>query len=536
MSSAWKEGKWIIDEIVKNTGVNQITGVPPKNVPVFNVLGRDASVLIRCTPPTDTVIEDQLICTVKGVKIVKKLNAVPTGPDDGALVADIPAGTSYEGVDSSDLVNGLTYYYAAFPYSDHNVYNFNQANVKSVTPKTIKYWAFEEDFSVLDPDLRITYPEGYENSNFSRMVSNKATATPTPGNWESFLKNVLKNYPYAVKKSGEIDYAIDPNDYTKKLDGTASDYNNQSYKSTGGFFSWLNKLYMKETYASDGESRKVEFADGPAEGFNPVGFVDPDGNELEGVWLPMGYLDSGNNVLVIGTATFGGDTTDNQRNKVATFGSKAVFLGGPIMNVIRDLLYMLFKSTNIQKQAGDGNYLANATGPAAMVYTDEMKSPTVFGFYGSAGGANVTNIYFHSLMLGTYNVWIKDPYTILVNGRLKISPNYKYDLTGGSYKDTGIDCPTDSVYQYPSHLIYAGEDIGSVFKHENPGSTSTGACDGFYTNASGVRVGIRLGARHYGPLDGPTALRLYDEASYTAWGLGVALMLLPPGGYAPNRA
>lgn len=524
---AWDEAQYVVDEVLKGMEVSQITGIPPQNLKVFSVSAGNQQAKIKCTPPADTIVDGQLICTVAGVKIIRKTGKAPIGPEDGTLVLDVLKGQSIEAVDGN-LTNGVTYYYGFFPYSDHGVYNYNQANVKAVTPSAIKYWAFDQNFADKNPGSTISYPAGFANSGFAKMHTNEGTGTATAGGWLDFLQETLKNFPFMVSKEGVANYALNPADYTKKKDGSGSDYNNTNYN--GGAFAWLNKIYMREEYSSNGETRRVEFADGPADGYIPVGFYDYDGNEMEGIWLPMGYMDASGRTLIAGTTPVASKTTDQEWTLIKAFSSRGVFLGGPIMNVLRDLEYMMFKSTDIQSEAGHGR--CNA-GSQAVTANQVVANGAVPGWKGTSDKKTM-NKYFHSQLLGSYQQWTRDPYTLLIGGKLKMSDRYIYDLTGAKLIDTGLTFPTDSAWQYPCHLLKAGDKLGSVLKHENTGSTSTGLCDGLYTNAAGTRVGLSQGATDGDLIDGPAALHLYREASFASWSLGVGVILLPTAGYAPE--
>ncbi len=160
------------------------------------------------------------------------------------------------------------------------------------------------------------------------------------------------NKPYMVHADGTPDYRLKEDDYTKKEDGTASDIANTSYN--GGAFSWLMKIYKKEYMA--GDDRYVLFRFEKADGFEPVGFLDPDNKELEGVWLPMFY---GSIVSEKMRSTSGlqpdyGKTTDAQKTAIDAFGGRAKFLGGPIVETIIDLLIMFAKTTELQTAYGCG--------------------------------------------------------------------------------------------------------------------------------------------------------------------------------------
>lgn len=527
---AWEEAQYVVDEVLNGVKTTQITGIPPRNVSTFSVSGGNRQAKIKCTPPGDTVIDNQLICTVKGVRIVRKTGSPPIGPEDGTLVLDVLRGQSIEATDS-DLTNGVTYYYGFFPYSDHGVYNYNQANVKSVVPSAIKYWAFDHNFADKAPASCITYPTGFANSGFAKMHTNEGTGTVTAGDWLDFLQSTLKNYPFMVAKDGKANYALNPNDYTKKKeDGAASDYNNLNYN--GGAFAWLNKIWMREDYATNGESREVQFADGPADGFYAVGFYDFNGVEMDGIWLPMGYMDASGRTLVAGTTPCASKTCDQEHTLINQFSSRAAFLGGPIINVLRDLEYMLFKSTDIQTEAGHGR--CNA-GSQAVVGNAVVANGKVPGWKGTSDKKTM-NKYFHSQLLGSYQQWIRDPYTLLIGGQMKVQDKYIYDLTGAKHETPGIAWSTSSAWQYPCHLLKANNKFGSVPKYENTGSTATGLCDGIYGNTSGTRVAVRLGSTNNDLIAGPAALYLSSEASLASWYYGVGVILLPPAGYAPEVA
>ena len=81
----------------------------------------------------DTVIDGQKICTVAGVVIRRSTERYPKNELDGDLVIK---STDMEGTyTDTGLTNGTTYYYKAFPYSDHNIYGRDNYHAKgSVTP------------------------------------------------------------------------------------------------------------------------------------------------------------------------------------------------------------------------------------------------------------------------------------------------------------------------------------------------------------------------------------------------------------------
>ncbi len=498
-------------------------GVAPKNLTAFKVAAKDGCAALSWTAE-DTIIDSQLIVRVKGLMIRRSTEGYPAGPYDGELVIDT---TELSGSYTDEgLVNDTTYYYTALPYSDHNVFNLKGATAEC-TPKAYWLYGFHHNFSNTNPDSCITYLSDCQNANFAKAHHNKDSGTVTDGSWGEWSW-LQQNLPYMVKTDGTVDYALNPNDYTKKADGTASDVANNSYN--GGAFAWLPKLYMKEVYASDGNSRDVYFSDVQLDdGFEAIGFIDGDGNELEGLWLPMFYCAS-NGKSISGQQPAASLTCDGEKALLDKISSRARFLGGPILNVIRDIEYMMYKSTDIQTHQGQGrmNGYVNSS-----PYYGVVANAVVSGgrFYGT--NANNLNKAFHSIILPSYQQLLRDPYWLTISGQTYVSPYYNYSLSGSGYTKPGLAVASNSAWTYAKKLVNIPH-FGSIPDPASKDATSsTGLCDGQYYNASGTRVALRLGCCYSGLVDGPACVNLGNEASNANWNCGLGCVLLPSAGYAP---
>lgn len=389
-------------------------------------------------------------------------------------------------------------------------------------------FGFVEHMAIKNPAQRIEYIGA--NKDYTPMTMNMTTHEMNYGSWAGF--DIIKaNRPWMVRFDGTPDYELCPTDYTKKIDGTtASDVSNLDY--AGGAYSWLKKIYSQEYVV--GTDRVRKFCMSPIDGFEPVGFVDADGHELEGVWLPMfyGFHDTNGKVRSIaGTQPTVSVKTAQQQTAMEAAGNRHKFLGGSIVNVINDLLYMFAKSTDSQGCYGKGNcsgYVNNS----AQYYG--VKANAVVGggqFYGSSDGTSLNKV-FHSIVLGSFQIWCRDPYTILDGGKLYVSPKRKYSLTHTDYVDTGIKFTTNGGWHYP-HRARTIPGFGMVMVEPyDGGSSALGYTDGFYLNVSGVRVGLRFGGCAYGATDGFAALYLDYEAGGAGWGIGDADLLEPPVGVA----
>ncbi len=77
-----------------------------------------------------------------------------------------------------------------------------------------------------DPTSAVTYAGA--NANFTPASMNFSTGAINYGSWgDSFF--IKKIRPVMVKYNGSVDYELNPNDFTKKKNGTSSDVANTSY-------------------------------------------------------------------------------------------------------------------------------------------------------------------------------------------------------------------------------------------------------------------------------------------------------------------
>jgi len=394
-------------------------------------------------------------------------------------------------------------------------------------------YGFIEHMNVLSPTERIEYIGA--NAGYTPLTVNKTTGEANYGSWANFPV-LVGNKPWMVRSDGTPDYRLDETDYTKKEDGTASDVANTAYD--GGAFAWIPKIYKQEYML--GNDRVVKFSMSKRDGFEAVGFIDPDNKELEGVWIPMFYGSIVEEKMksISGVQPCYNNATAAEKTAIDAFGERAKFFGGPIVQTLTDLLIMFGKSTNSQAVYGNGNMNGYDT---SLAPTNGVKQNAVVGggqFYGTSDGKSLNKI-LHSIVLGTWQQWMRDPYTLLVNGRYKVSKNYAYDITGATYHDTGISLPKvlkedgsqNTGIFYP-HKYQTVPGFGAVPVHPCKGSTSTGGCDGLWQNVEITAVARRFGDCNNGTDDGLRCLTVNITATHADWNIGAAILLLPPVGVA----
>ena len=98
----------------------------------------------KCTitwgDPEDVTLDGAVLSAWKGTKLVMKESGYPENENDGALILDNTVRDAYKtsGYVVDGLTNGNTYYFALFPYSTDDVYNYSTSNRLLGNPSLVK--------------------------------------------------------------------------------------------------------------------------------------------------------------------------------------------------------------------------------------------------------------------------------------------------------------------------------------------------------------------------------------------------------------
>lgn len=383
-------------------------------------------------------------------------------------------------------------------------------------------FGFIEHLDVSEAENRIEYIG--LNKNYSPMVGNLTEHTMDYGSWGSF-PSLVQNKPYMVLPTGEADYELNEYDYTLKKSGEPSDIDNVDY--IGGAFSKFIRIYVKRWV--DGNERHVQFSYIPLEGYTACGFIDEDGSEMDYIWLPMFYGSTVNGVMrsLSGLQPDSNQSVDDQKVHIDAFSDRAAFLGGPIIETIRDMLYMLAKTTDISSVYGCGN--VNGLDQETWIY-NILPNAVVGGgqWYGSEDCQSLNKI-FHSIVLGTYQCYQRDPYLLLVDGEYQVSTNYSYDVTGESYIHTGIypELPAESEWVM-SNGCSVVDEWGSLPTEPYDATPLTAYGLMLPAQSSGVNVALRFGDWDGGSEPGVAAIDLNTPGTAQGQNLSTSVLLRAP--------
>lgn len=218
-------------------------GIAPSNMRQFRAKRDNANnrVEITYTLPSETIINGQLVCTVAGAVIRKSRTGYPETEFDGELLADVTAsGTVYD----TNVDSEATVYYAAFPYSKMGVYNRNKLNRTSVGDFSGGYiFGYDLDMADSDPSTRVSYPEDVDNYGFASAKTNLTSGSFNYGDWSSEAGAYFMPKPCMLKYNGSVYEYLNPNDYTKNTNGSASKVSDTSFEGNA-MMEWP-KIYTK---------------------------------------------------------------------------------------------------------------------------------------------------------------------------------------------------------------------------------------------------------------------------------------------------
>ena len=171
--------------------------IPPPPISNFQAKADDKKVLLSWVNPIDT--------DFVGVRILRKTEGYPSSPTDGVLVYS-GGGTTYE---DTGLTNDVTYYYRAFSFDWDKNFNDDISQQVSATPTKQKIYGVAIDLTNSNPKTAVTYTDDAVG-----MTGGAAA-------WDSM--NIFKDIKPCVLKNGVVQYYLNPNDFTKKADGSAAD-------------------------------------------------------------------------------------------------------------------------------------------------------------------------------------------------------------------------------------------------------------------------------------------------------------------------
>ena len=462
-------------------------GIEPSHMLKFSIsVDHDSNPLrvkINARLPLDTVIDKQTLCTVGGCIIRKRNDRMPSDEFDGELVSNVPSnGGQFITIYDNDVIEGQTYYYAAFPYSKQGVYNRSNANKTSITVTSGYIYGFDLDLNDLNPSTRVTYPSDVDNADFSNV---SATSNGVKmGDWLMKAGEKFMPRPVIIDSNGKVIEYLDPNNYTKTITGEDSSYNINDDTINSQYFAMMQwpKIYTKrivenDTYKFRCSNKKID--SGYECWCNYNVYNEEVDHFYTGIYLGYIAIDDESQLSSAPKKIYSKQTLSNFI-KAARISS-----GNNRWNIeliddrllINDLLIMLGKSVNTQQSFGYG-YHGNYT-PFNMddkglfwgVNYSTSKGVKVFGMehYWGLNPHIVNGIHAYS---SRFTLYFNKNITFSVDGNIPKSSTYAKSFI---CTDHGL-IPNNSDYSYYVNDSGTKSSVGNSFSGTDA-SSSTGSCD-----------------------------------------------------------
>ena len=524
---SWSEAQNTVDELTEVMERKLHTGIPPQDMAAFTVSAGDGKISLKFTEPADTYIDNQRVCSVKGVKIVMKQGGYPVNEEDGTLIIDNTDLGAYSdtALEVTGLTNDTEYFVSAFPYSDSGLYNraaglrvLNDAyatrNRARVTPKAYILYGFKKAKNDSAPGARITPLEMAVGLTPASM--DFVNGVFDFGGWANAF---FMPKPYMVKHDGTLDYELDHNDQTKKLDGTASDISNTSYggnamaifptiwkykyEDANYEYCFICNIQLNNNYKAVMHTR----ADGTIEEWHGIGMFEGS------------YISSKARSLADQTVGVS-QTAQTELTYAEANGSHYTTNSWSEWDTIADLLTLMSLSTNSQAVYGYGRGGASAT-----MATGTLKNKGMFfGYSQTQSTTNAVKVFYLENWWG--NTWNRIQGCIAVNRSIRIKLTKPYNFTGTDFVNTGLTLAgTSGGY---INKTKTDNTYGTV-PYEASGSETTYECDGLWYNTnSGTYVALVGGGWDYAGGLGAFCLYLYGAASNTYTAVGARLSCEQP--------
>lgn len=454
----------------------------------------------------------------------RKGNGTITATSNNTGVAKIKSINQSTGVVTVESVNDTTGT-AKITVKVAEGTNYKAASDTTVSvTATFREYLYGFDLTIADsnPATRVTYPSDVENSGFAKAVMNFGGAF-SYGSWPSTPGEKFMPRPCMLRFNGTVDYYLNPNDYTKKADGTTSDVANMNYGGNA-MMEWP-KIYVKR-WESNGvyhfrcSDMKVD------SDYECWSNYDKNNKEIPHFYTPIffGSKDGSNRLRSIsGQSNFVSNTAQTEvtyaKNNGADIWYTEVLSDRELVN---DLLTMMFKSTDLQATAGYGVCSASAAIAPGSMNTKGL-------FWGAGDKTSGVKVFGMENWWG--NIFRRIAGWCISGGtqKVKLTRGTKDGTTVGDYNFDGNGYKTISGVNLTrsGYISKMKTESFGRFPMEANGSNTTFEADQVWADSGNGYYAYVGGGWSHDLYCGPFYAILYYGPSGTGTGLGAALSCKP---------
>lgn len=397
-------------------------------------------------------------------------------------------------------------------------------------------YGFHVDPSENDPEACVTYLEDAVGMTPAYM-----DFTNGKFNYGSWKNAFFMPRPCMVYQTGGVSYYLDPDDFTKKEDGTASDVADPDFPGNV-MIEWGQngkKIWPKFVPDADGEGFSFYVSDERlGDDYKAWSFINNQGKEVDHFYMAAynGSKINGELRSISGQAVMNSETGTNELAYAAANNkdSNVCWYGEVLADYIltRMLMILMVKTLDVQSAYGAGlatgsqtafnNYRTGALNDKGMFfgYNDQTHAVKIFG---------IENPYGLQ--------WRRMAGDILRDGVRKIKFTYGrqdgseadgYNSDGTGYISLGSgSVPTGTSGGYITKML--ATVFGPFFKEMGGTNAASNKfyCDGGWFNNSGALYALYGAASNDGLIGGLFACYLNGAVGSAAWNLGRAVSYKP---------
>ena len=350
--------------------------------------------------------------------------------------------------------------------------------------------------------------------DFTPAKMNFETNTFDYGSWKDvfFVKN---NYPCMLKSDGTEAYKLNPNDYTKKADGTDSDVANTAFDGNAMSAIPLTYVYAYE----EGGYEYIRLSNAKVdENYHAIAHTREDGSVRDYIYLSIykGSLVGEKLRSLSGQALIQSKTAAQELAYARANGAYWCTRTWGQRTLINYMLMLLARNLNSQAVYGAG-----VSGKEAVA--ESMVNPgTAMNTYGQFWGTDDNTLQVKVFHMEDWwgNQWERIAGLVSDNGVYKVSLTGPYNTTGEGYAtvDGGI-VPATGFIKNNRVTPFGRLPI------ETGGSSTTYDCDYYWGNLLGFRYALYGGSCAGGMVHGWLCSDMNNASvpEHSPWTIGACL-------------
>ena len=392
-----------------------------------------------------------------------------------------------------------------------------------VTTSAIPRYGFRISKYDANPETRVEYIFDAEGMKPARM--NFKTGEFDYGDWKDvwFIK---KNKPCMLKNDGTVDYYLDPDNYSLKVDGTPSDIENEEYQGNAESAIPLVWVYRYEDAQYQYEIVSPVKYD---ENYKAYAHTDKNGNICDYFYYGMfgGSIDSNGVCRSLSNKTLGRNSNKTDQANMCKANGDDWYIGVWCQRALLDTLATLIScSTDSQTVYGKGN-CKQASGNAENLMLTTGTLNDKGQFYGYNDNVHQVKIFHIEKMWGDQWESIGGILNTVDGLYVKMTP----ENGGYNISDLSTYISTTIKMSGPNGG-YARETVCNEYgliPTKLSGSGTTYFCDGcYYKNGNEITyliMGSRVGAGDQFP--GLFSFSVNDNITKANWDCGVRPCIIP---------